>query len=100
MKLWLSCPCTPNSSNSSLAAEALQRIGMVYQIEERIRGLTATERVRALRDARVPPMDYRSQANSMTGVTVESQSGSMFKADHNQVQTGGRPSWMILHDSG
>jgi transposase len=31
-------------SQSSVAAEALQRIGMVYQIEERVRGLTAAER--------------------------------------------------------
>jgi transposase len=32
-------------SQSSVAAEALQRIGTVYQIEERVRGLTAAERV-------------------------------------------------------
>jgi len=42
-------------SNSSLAAEALQRIGMVYQIEERIRGLTATERV-TVRQSQTKPI--------------------------------------------
>jgi transposase len=31
-------------SQSSVAAEALQRIGAVYQIEERVRGLTAAQR--------------------------------------------------------
>ncbi|HKR93222.1 IS66 family transposase, partial [Novosphingobium sp.] len=31
-------------SQSSVAAEALQRIGLVYQIEERVRGQTAAER--------------------------------------------------------
>ena len=43
------------SSKSAEAAEALQRIGAVYAIEERIRGLTAAERV-TVRQAETKPI--------------------------------------------
>lgn len=43
------------SSKSAVAAEALQRIGSVYEIEQRIRGLTAGERV-AVRQAETKPI--------------------------------------------
>ena len=43
------------SSKSAVAAEALQRIGAVYQIEERIRAQTAAERV-AVRQAETKPI--------------------------------------------
>ena len=43
------------TSKSSVAAEALQRIGSVYEIEERVHGLTAAERV-AVRQAETKPM--------------------------------------------
>jgi transposase len=43
------------TSASAVAAEALQRIGSVYEIEERIRGLTAAERV-TVRQAETKPI--------------------------------------------
>jgi hypothetical protein len=42
-------------SESAVAAEALQRIAAIYQIEERIRGLTAIERV-AVRQTQTTPL--------------------------------------------
>ncbi len=43
------------SSKSAVAAEALERIGAVYAIEQRIRGLTAAERV-TVRQAETKPI--------------------------------------------
>ena len=48
-------------SKSSIAAEALRRIGTVYEIEARVRGLTAAERV-IVRQAETKPImeDFKS----------------------------------------
>ena len=67
------------TSKSSVAAEALQRIGTVYQIEERIRGLTASERV-AVRQAESRPILEAFKAWLMQRLAEESAKSNLAEA--------------------
>jgi len=64
------------SSESSVAAEALRRIGAVYEIEERIRGLTAAERV-AVRQAQTKPILEAFKAWLMQRLEQESAKSNL-----------------------
>ena len=67
------------SSQSSVAAEALQRIGAVYEIEERIRGLTAAERV-VVRQAETKPLLEAFEAWLMQRLDEESSKSNLADA--------------------
>jgi hypothetical protein len=64
------------SSESSVAAEALRRIGAVYEIEARIRGLTAAERV-AVRQAETQPILEAFKAWLMQQLEQESSKSKL-----------------------
>lgn len=67
------------SSKSSVAGEALRRIGAVYEIEERIRGLTAAERV-AARQAETKPILEAFKAWLMQRLEEESAKSNLAEA--------------------
>src|SRR5579863_431969 len=66
-------------SGSTIAAEALQRIQAVYEIEGRIRGLTETERV-AVRQAETRPILEAFKAWLMLGLGEESAKSNLAEA--------------------
>jgi transposase len=66
-------------SKSSVAAEALQRIGTVYEIEARIRGLTAAER-EIVRQAETKPILEAFQSWLMQTLVEESAKSDLAKA--------------------
>ena len=66
-------------SQSSVAAEALQRIGMVYQIEERVRGRTAAERG-IVRQAETKPILEAFKIWLMQRLAEESAKSDLAKA--------------------
>jgi len=78
------------SSESSVAAEALRRIGVVYEIEERVRGLTAAE-LRGYPAGRdqTDPRGVQSVVDAAAGTRVsEVESGG---SDPIHAWTLGRP---------
>lgn len=66
-------------SKSSVAAEALQRIGTVYGLEERVRGLTAAERV-IVRQAETKPILGEFKSWLMQRLADESAKSDLAKA--------------------
>jgi transposase len=70
---------TYQPSQSSVAAEALRRIGAVYEIEERIRGLTAAERV-AVRQAETRPILEAFKAWLMQRLEEEAAKSNLAEA--------------------